>query len=179
MKGLMSVVGATLITVGMVYRPPQKAVPPVEIFTTELMLGGGSKAKATNWTFTGNMHAATPATCVTTDASQASVTIPTVATKRFSQAIDIPARGITTLKYKVRVQSAGSQASASDKLEVSINATVVKTLTAADSQETYTPYTHDLSALAGTRATIEFEWTYDNSRSSNFCIDDVIASNSR
>ena len=180
MKGLMSVVfGATLITVGMVSRPPQKAVPPVEVVTTELMLGGDSKPRATNWTFTGNMRSSTPATCVTTDAPQPPVTIPTMTTKQYAQSIDVPARGATTLSYKVRMQSAESQAVASDKLEVNINATVVRTLTPANSQETYTEYTHDLSALAGTRATIEFEWKYDNSRSSNFCIDDVIAVNSR
>ena len=180
MKGLMSVVlGTALLTVGLVSRPPDNAMPPVEIVTTELMLSGGSKDRATKWTFTGNMRSSTPATCVTTDAPRTSVMTPTMATEQYSQAIDIPARGATALKYKVRMQRAESQAVASDNLVVKINAMVVNTLTTTNPQDAYAEYTHDLSALAGTRARVEFEWTFDNSLSSNFCIDDVIASNSR
>lgn len=180
MKSLISVVaGATLLTVSLVSRPPQKAVPPVEVVTTELMLGGVSNARATNWTFTGNMRSPTPATCITTGTPHTSMTSAKTATKKYVESIDIPARGTTTLNYKVRIQSAESQASASDNLVVKVNATVIHTLTAADSQATYTEYSHDLSALAGTRATTEFEWTFDNLVSSNFCIDDVFAVNSR
>ena len=180
MKGSMSVVvGAALLAVGMVSRPPQKAIPPVEVVTTELMLGGDSKAKATNWTFTGNMHSSTPAMCVTTDTPDTLQTTPKLATEKYSQAIDVPARGATILSYKVRMQSAGDQTVSSDKLEVKVNARVIHTLTPTNSQETFTEYTHDLSALAGTRAMTEFKWTYDDSRASYFCIDDVIASNLR
>lgn len=180
MKSLVSiVVSAVLITVGLVSRPSEKATPPVQVVTTELILGGSSKARATNWTFTGNMHASTPAVCVRTGASYGSVTSAKTATKKFLQAISIPARGTTFLRYRVRIQSGSGQASAPDKLIVKVNATVVNTLTTDNLQATYTEHTHDLSALAGTRATIEFTWTFDNSLSSNFCIDDVTAINSR
>lgn len=180
MKGLMSiVVSAALLTIGLVSRPPDKAMPPVEIVTTELMLGGGSKAKATNWTFTGNIRSSTPATCITTGTPHTSMTSAKTATKKYVESINVPAQGTTTLKYKVRIQNAESQAVASDNLVVKVNTTVVHTLTTANPQDAYTEYTHDLSALAGTQAIIEFKWTFDNSVSSNFCIDDVIASNSR
>lgn len=180
-KTVSIIVSAALLTVGLVACPDKTEVtPPAEVVTTELILNGGFEAESNNWTFTGaGKRATSPATCKRTGSAYGSLSSATTSVQKAAQSINVPSQGTTLLKYWVRIQSSETAGTAFDNLVVKADATVISTLTTANEQEKYTEYTYDLTPLKGTSVNITFQGTFDNVVSTNFCIDDVSAINSK
>lgn len=180
-KSVSMLVSAALLMVGLVACPSDKTevTPPAEVVTTELILNGGFEAATNNWAFVADSFRSKSSRCVKTGAFSGALVAGSKGFATLSQAINVPTKGTTSLKYSVRIETNEKAGIASSTLIVRVNETMIGTLTTADLRGEYKEYDYDLSKFAGTSVNIEFAGKFDETVVTTFCVDDVSALNSR
>ncbi|MFI9644428.1 M4 family metallopeptidase [Micromonospora sp. NPDC051925] len=94
-------------------------------------------------------------------------------TDTLSQSVSIPAGCRATLSFWLHIDTAESGSTAYDKLTVKAGSTTLATYSNVNAATGYVQRSFDVSALAGTTATISFSGVEDSSLQTSFVVDDT------